>query len=141
MKKLAVCIALSLALASCGKNGADNSNSADDFAARINGGQPNAQATIAPTVVEPLEGAAEGAFSPGTATDPQSAGCNANAMGEYIGREADEATRVAIQTAATSASEVRFIAPGFGYIRPDPTSPRLNMMLDNLGIIRDARCG
>lgn len=141
MNKIAVIIAMLFALAGCGGNTDDSSNSADDFAARINGAQPNPQATVAPTVAEPLEGAAPGAFAPGTATDPQSAGCNANLMGPYIGKAADEPTRIAIQTAAAGASEVRFVAPGGEYIRPDPTSPRLNLMIDNLGVIRDARCG
>ena len=143
MTKLAIGIATSalFTLSACGGNSQDNSNSADEFAARINGAQPNAQATVAPTVAEPLDGAAAGAFAPGTATDPQSAGCSANLMGPYIGKPADEPTRIAIQTAAVNASEVRFISPGSAYIRPDPTSPRLNLMIDNLGIIRDARCG
>lgn len=143
MNKIAAIFAVPalLALAACGNSPDESSNSADDFAARINGGQPDVQATVAPTVAEPLEGAAPGAFAPGTATDPQSAGCNANLMGPWIGKEADDATRLAIRAAATSASDVRFIPPGGAYIRPDPTSPRLNLMIDNLGIIRDARCG
>ena len=62
-------------------------------------------------------------------------------MGNFIGKPADEATRAAILVAATGAREVRFVPPGSDYIRPDPTNPRLNLMLDNTGIIRDARCG
>ena len=130
-----------LALAACGGSADDNSNSADDFAARINGSQPDASATVAPTVAQPLEGAAPGAFAAGTQTDPQSATCAANRMGNFIGKPADEATRAAILVAATGAREVRFVPPGSDYIRPDPTNPRLNLMLDNTGIIRDARCG
>lgn len=143
MTKLSAIIALPtlLALAACGGEEPDTSNSADDFAARINGGAPNAQATVAPTVAAPLEGAAEGAYSPGTATDPQSATCGANEMGPFIGKPADDATRAQIMTVAAGASEVRFIPAGSPYVRPDPTNPRLNLMLDNLGVIRDARCG
>lgn len=129
-----------IALAACGGAQGDG-NDADDFAARINGGQPNPAATVAPTVAEPLEGAAPGAYSPGTATDPASATCGANLMGPYIGRPANDPTRAQIVAVAVGASEVRFIAPGSAYIRPDPTSPRLNLMIDNIGIIRDARCG
>ena len=130
-----------LALAACGGSADDTGNSADDFAARTNGGQPDPGATVAPTVPQPLEGAAPGAFAAGTQTDPQSATCAANRMGNFIGKPADEATRAAILVAATGAREVRFVPPGSDYIRPDPTNPRLNLMLDNTGIIRDARCG
>lgn len=132
-----------LLLSACSAAETDTANSADDFAARINGGDtPNAQATVAPTVAPPRENAAPGAFAPGTATDPESATCAANMMGPYLGKLADEATRSAIDAAAFgAASEVRFVAPGGDYISPDPTSSRLNLMLDNQGIIRDARCG
>ena len=152
MDKLSSAFALSalLALTACG--GAQEGGSeaaAEDYAARINGGQsdgvPEAQTTpvpmATPQVAQPLEGAAPGAFTPGTATDPQSMTCGANLMGPFLGRPADEATRSSIAALATGASEVRFIEPGSDYIRPDPTNPRLNLMLDNLGIIRDARCG
>ena len=143
MTKLSALITIPalLVLAACGGEEADTSNTADDFAARINGGSPNAAATVAPTVAQPLENAAEGAYSPGTATDPQSATCFANLMGPFIGKAVDDATRAQIMTAAAGASEVRFIPAGSPYVRPDPTNPRLNLMLDNLGIIRDARCG
>jgi hypothetical protein len=62
-------------------------------------------------------------------------------MGPFIGKPADDPTRAAIMTAAADAREIRFVSPGSAYIRPDPTSSRLNIMIDNLGIIRDARCG
>lgn len=146
MKTLAFTLStLSLvALAACSTaEEADTSGNADEFAARINGGEaaPQVNATVAPTVVPPRENAAEGAFAPGTATDPESATCSANKMGPFIGKVADEATRLDVMNAAAGAAEVRFIAPGGDYIRPDPTNPRLNIMIDKQGIIRDARCG
>jgi len=130
-----------LTLTACG--GPAESESADDFAARIGSsdGTPAAQGTVAPQVQETKPGAAPGPYVPGTQTDPESR-CAANKVGEFIGKLADEPTRLAIQNAAAGASEVRFI--GFGnteYINPDPTNPRLNMMLDAQNIIRDARCG
>lgn len=142
MTKLAALITLPafFAIAACGGSRGEENN-ADDFAARINGAQPSAEATVAPTVAEPLEGAAPGAYAAGTATDPASATCSANLMGPYIGIPADDATRAQIMAVAAGASEVRFVSPGSAYIRPDPTSPRLNLMIDNIGIIRDARCG
>lgn len=137
-----------LALGACGPTAPDTPNTevAEDFAARINGGATGSDTQQAPTlapapVTAPRENAAEGAFAPGTATDPSAATCGANAMGPFIGMLADNATRSAIMSAASAASEVRFIAAGSDYVRPDPTNPRLNLMLDAQGIIRDARCG
>ncbi|MFU7528938.1 hypothetical protein [Qipengyuania sp. ASV99] len=145
MKRFSILISASalLALAACsGAEDADATSETDDFAARINGANPAAPTgNQTPTVMPPRENAAEGAYSPGTATDPESATCGANVMGPYIGKVADDATRAAIVIAATGASDVRFILPGSEYIRPDPTNPRLNLMLDPQGIIRDARCG
>ena len=148
MNKITVILAspLVLALAACGSNTEDTSNSADDFAARINGGTASApapapNATVAPTVAEPLPNAAPGVFAPGTLTDPESATCAATQMGPFIGKPADDATRAAIMEAAAGAREVRFVQPGGPTVNPDPTNPRLSIMIDNLGIIRDARCG
>lgn len=147
MKTLPLLIAAPalLALAACGGSEAGTSNTADDFAARINGNNPasapNPAATNAPQIAKPLPGAAEGAYVPGTLTDPESAICAANQMGPYIGKEADNATKLAIMEAAKGAGEVRFILPGGANVNPDPTNPRLNIMIDNLNIIRDARCG
>ena len=58
-----------------------------------------------------------------------------------VGREADDATRAEITQIAVNARDVRFVAPSPTYIKPDPTSARLNLMLDANNIIRDARCG
>ncbi|MEL7189549.1 MAG: hypothetical protein AAGK17_08365 [Pseudomonadota bacterium] len=141
----ATVLASIFAIAACGSP-ADQSianNEADDFAQRINAGKPPPapQGTVAPTVAEPLEGAAEGVYAPGTATDPQSAICGANEMGPYIGQEATDDVQLAILNVIDGANDVRFVAAGSEFIRPDPTNPRLNIMLDNGNIIRDARCG
>jgi len=145
MRKLVLALATTalFTLSACNSNEpVDQTEVADEFASRINGDSaPAPEATVAPTVVPPREGAAEGAYSPGTATDPQARTCNANKMGPFIGRPADDATRLEVISAAAGAADVRFIAPGSDYVRPDPTNPRLNLMLDAQGIIRDARCG
>jgi hypothetical protein len=145
MKTLAMIITAPalLTLAACSSEEPDTNNSADDFAARINGDTqaPKVEATVAPTIAPPRENAAPGAYAPGTATDPASQTCNANKMGPFLGRPADDATRLAVMSAAAGAAEVRFVQPGSDFISPDPTNPRLNIMLDNQGIIRDARCG
>ncbi len=135
-----------LTLAACGGTPeATPEAAADDFAARINSGGDGADAPqTEPTpsqVAAPLPNAAEGAFVPGTATDPQSSTCGANQMGQFLGRLADDATRNAIMQVAPATSNVRFILPGSDYVNPDPTSPRLNLMLDAANVIRDARCG
>lgn len=177
---------LILALAACGESPSGNSETAQDYAARINGAGGEAAAPSAgsvdgaapatpeqaaqvdeagqivqpvvlpaPTIAQPLPGAASGAYVPGTLTDPNSATCGANLMGQYVGKEADLATKAAIKLAASGANasganasgasasgsgEVRFVSAGES-VNPDPTSPRLNIMIDNLNIIRDARCG
>ena len=130
-----------LVLAACGAPSEDGS--ADDFASRIGGSAdaPAAQGTVAPQTQAVKPGAAPGPFTPGTQTDPDSA-CAANKVGQFIGKLADDATRSEIQTAAVGAREIRFIAFGSSeFINPDPTNPRLNLMLDAQNIIRDARCG
>lgn len=148
MTRLSILIAAPafLALAACGSNAPEEaaSSEADDFAARINGNKPAtppvANATVAPTVVPPQEGAAPGPYTPGTATDPRSA-CDAPRFGEFIGQQPNAEVRAAIMDAASDLPEVRFIAPGSDYIKPDPTNPRLNVMIAVDGVIRDIRCG
>ncbi len=144
MRKFATAFSITalLVLAGCGASETpDTTSEIDDFAARINGNDPSPAGSVAPTVVPPRENAAPGAYAPGTATDPQARTCNANKMGPFMGRVADDATRLEVISASAGAADVRFITPGSDFIRPDPTHPRLNIMLDNQGIIRDARCG
>lgn len=145
-----------LVLSACGGNEPETTQSADDFAARINGeasassssekspsaaqAAPDAPGTKPPQIAPPLANAAAGPYEPGTATDPESATCSANIMGPFFGRAADAETRAEIQQAAVNASAIRFLEPGSGLVA-DPTNPRLNLMLDYTGVIRDARCG
>ncbi len=149
MTKFAVILAIPalLALSACGGSEPDTSNSADDFAARINGGAtapasgaPAPADSLPPQVAQAQPNAAPGMFEPGSATDPATETCSANRMGPFMGRVADEATRAQIQQAAVNASAIRFLEPGSGLVA-DVTNPRLNLMLDNTGTIRDARCG
>jgi hypothetical protein len=136
---------LALALAACGGESAPAAEDAESFAARINqsaGATPTPQGTVAPTIAQPRPGAAPGVFVPGTATDPASKTCGANLMGPFIGRPADQPTRAAIAKVLGRTDNLRFVAFGSGgYINPDPTNPRLSLMLDAGNIIRDARCG
>lgn len=133
-----------LVLTGCGSEPDPAANDAASFAARIkqNGETPAPQGTVAPKVAEPKPGAAPGPFVPGTQTDPASATCGANRIGLFIGKLADEATRADIVKALGRSDNLRFVAYGSdGYINPDPTNPRLSLMLDAQNIIRDARCG
>ncbi|MDY7097171.1 MAG: I78 family peptidase inhibitor [Pseudomonadota bacterium] len=148
MNKSAALIAATafFTLAACGASNEASAptNEADDFAARINGAGATAsapQGTQAPKIAEPLSGAAPGAYAAGTATDPQSATCGANKMGPFLGQRASDEVRQSIMTVAADTQEIRFIAPGSDYVKPDPTHPRLNIMVDTAGVIRDARCG
>jgi hypothetical protein len=138
-------LTLVLGLSACGSDPAPANNDADSFAARINqnaGATPVPQGTVAPTVAEPQPGAAPGPFVPGTQTDPAAKTCGANLMGPFIGKPADQPTRAEIAKVLGRSDNLRFVSPGSaGYINPDPTNPRLNLMLDAGGVIRDARCG
>ncbi|MDJ0977485.1 MAG: hypothetical protein QNI87_03035 [Erythrobacter sp.] len=150
----ALCATALLALTACSDAAEDTrpaTSEAEEFAARINGETPptataeaaSAEAAppiAAPTVAEPLENVQTSDYAPGTATDPKAA-CNANRFGEFIGRQPDAEARAEIMEAAADIAEVRFIAPGGEYIKPDPTHPRLNVMIAVDGIIRDIRCG
>ena len=156
MKRLMLPLLISLlpALAACSeRETVEPDEAAADFAARINGGeapapQPAAQEAsqpmAAPQMVEPrpipppeaipLAGAPPG-------SGPIAPNCRADRMGPFLGRTADEATRLAVMSAAEGASDVRFVDAGSEFIPPDPANPRLNIMLDARGIIRDAKCG
>lgn len=142
--------ALALTLSACGSAPEQPGNDADSFAARIGKGEatpgagavPVAQGTVAPTVATPQPGAAPGVYSPGTLTDPKSGTCGAPLMAPFIGKLADQATRAEIAKALGRTENLRFVGTGSGIsVTPDPTNPRLSIMLDAQNIIRDARCG
>jgi hypothetical protein len=155
--QLLLTAAATLALAACSSEpapadpAAQAQAEADAFAQRIKSGAPGAaptaaaptaQATAAPRIAQPMPGAAPGPFMPGTATDPAAAKCGANRMGPFIGKLADEPTRLEIVKTLGRSDNLRFVTFGSGgFINPDATNPRLNLMLDQQNIIRDARCG
>jgi hypothetical protein len=139
-----------LALAACGSEPAQPGNDAESFAARIGAGEatpapgtePAPAATVAPTVATPMPGAAPGPFARGTLTDPASRTCGAPLMGPFIGKLADQPTRAEIAKMLGRTDNLRFVAFGSAVtVNPDPTNPRLSIMLDAQNIIRDARCG
>lgn len=142
--------AFALGLAACGSAPEQPGNDAQSFAARIKSGEaspgaiaePAPAATATPQIAQPMPGAAPGAFARGTLTDPASKTCGAPLMGPFIGKQADQPTRAEIAAALGRTDNLRFVAFGStSYVNPDPTNPRLSIMLDAQGIIRDARCG
>lgn len=139
------------ALSACGSQPEQPGNDAESFAARIGSGEaapapagaaPAPEATATPKIAQPLPGAAPGAFARGTLTDPASKTCGAPLMGPFIGKAADQPTRAEIAKVLGRTDNLRFVAFGStSYVNPDPTNPRLSIMLDAQDIIRDARCG
>lgn len=135
---------VALVLTACDAKPQSGSNTAEDYAERINGRVKSDQASLpssAPTIAAPLPVAAT-EIAPGTETEPARSICADDLMEDFFGKQADDAIRAAVmEAAAGTAQEVRFVMPDSGTVQPDPTNPRLNIMIDNLGIIRDARCG
>jgi hypothetical protein len=137
-------VPLILALTACGSEPQQPGNDAESFAARIGAGEatPAPAATATPQQAQPLPGAAPGPYAPGTLTDPAAAKCGAPLMGPFIGKLADQATRAEIARVLGRTDNLRFVTYGsIGNVNPDPTNPRLSIMLDAQEIIRDARCG
>ncbi|QDH35072.1 hypothetical protein [Porphyrobacter sp. YT40] len=151
IRSAGLCLSLAaLMLSACGSEPAQPGNDAEDFAARIGGAQatpapgtaPAPAATATPQIAQQLPGAAPGPFARGTLTDPASATCGAPLMGPFIGKLADQTTRAEIAKMLGRTENLRFVAYGSaGNVNPDPTNPRLSIMLDAQNIIRDARCG
>ncbi len=143
---------LAIALAACGSDAKPSGNDSESFAARLKAGEatppanpasvPDPAATATPQIAQTLPGAAPGAFARGTLTDPASAKCGAPLMAPFMGKLADQPTRAAIAQTLGRTDRLRFVAFGSeANVNPDPTNPRLSLMLDAQGIIRDARCG
>ena len=131
-------------LAACG-GAAEQSETAEDYAARINGNVPVAAANGptpqgSPAVSTPLPGAAPGPMEPRTPTDPSASSCGATAAAEFLGQRDNAQVRQAISEKAQPRGGIRFIRPGEMYTQ-DFNNNRLNVMLDAGGVIRDFRCG
>lgn len=131
-------------LAAC-SGAAEQSETAEDYAARINGTAPNVPANGptaqgSPAVSTPLPGAAPGPMEPRTPTDPSSSSCGATAAAEFLGQSDNAQVRQAIAEKAQPRAGIRFIRPGEMYTQ-DFNNNRLNVMLDAGGVIRDFRCG
>lgn len=131
-------------LAGCG-GAAEQSETAEEYAARINGTAPIAAAAGpapqgSPNVSAPLPGAAPGPVEPRTPTDPASSSCGATAAAEFLGQANSAPLRQQIAEKSQPRGGLRFIRPGEAQTQ-DFNNNRLNVMLDAGGVIRDFRCG
>ena len=131
-------------LASCG-GAAEQSETAEEYAARVNGTAPVAAATGpapagTPNVAAPLPGAAPGPMEPRTPTDPASSSCGATEAAEYLGQFDSTQLRQQIAEKVQPRAGIRFIRPGDAMTQ-DFNNNRLNVMFDAGGFIRDFRCG
>ncbi len=137
---------LFLTLSACSDAG-QNAESADDFAARVNGAPAaggTAQAAdgqqYAPKIAAAQPGAAAGPPEAGTQTDPAASSCGANKGGQYLGQADSAQLREAIGQIVPADGSMRVVPYG-GVIDASYREKRLNVMLDAGGIIRDLRCG
>lgn len=142
----ALCLLLLAAsLTACGNAPQQQGNDAQSYAARIGQATPTPvpQATPAPAAAP--AGASTNApvaFTRGTMSDPDSAICGAPLMAAFLGKLADQPTRVAIVQSLGRTDNLRFVTIGSdANTPPDPGSPRLTVMLDAQGIVREAHCG
>lgn len=138
------CLALSsfALLTACGEP-AQPSETAEEYAARINGTAPAApqpqteqsQASSGqqtPAKIAPSESGPQAAPAPSP--------CGATSVAEYLGQGDESEIRQAITEKAQARGGVRFIRPGEAQTQ-DFNNNRLNVMYDAGGIIRDFRCG
>jgi len=120
------------------------SETAEEYAARINGTAQQGQAAPGPqtaaNVATPLPGAATGPMENGTQTDPAASACGATSVAEYLGQSDTSEIRQAINDRAQARGGIRFIRPGEDQTQ-DFNNNRLNVMFDANGVIRDFRCG
>jgi hypothetical protein len=135
---LAVC----LAIAACGSEPDPNAKEVDEFAARIRSGAKPAKDLAATPAPSQTHTPSSDQKSPvgETASETGASNCAAPKVAPFFGRQADDATRAAVMAAVAPQTNVRFIEVGPGVIE-DTESPRLNVMVDVTGVIREARCG
>ncbi|MGB7406904.1 MAG: I78 family peptidase inhibitor [Pontixanthobacter sp.] len=93
-----------------------------------------------PTVAQPNSGAAPGAMEPGTMTDPATSTCGATRGASFLGEPFTDELFESIAHIVPEGGAIRVQRPGESYTQ-DYVANRLNVMLDDGGIIRDLRCG
>lgn len=140
MRKYLALTVPAILLAACGQ-AAEEGDTAEDFAARVNGTAPQASGAIPagdlpgkPVPPKPSPTWADAALT------PDMANCGADKVAPFLGQPDNSQTRKAIVEALGGSANLRFVKPG-NTVEPDPRSKRLNVMVDVTGTIRTARCG
>ncbi len=138
MRKLLALTAPALLLAACGQT-AEESDTAEDFAARVNGTAPQGAVPAENLPGKPIPPKPSPTWADAALT-PDMANCGADKVAPFLGQPDNAQTRKAIVEALGGAANLRFVKPG-NTVEPDAGSKRLNMMVDITGTIRTARCG
>ncbi|MGB3739789.1 MAG: I78 family peptidase inhibitor [Pontixanthobacter sp.] len=136
-KRLALPLAAILLLTAC-----DDGEDLDEFAA-----ERNAQRDVAPpgpmtepTIAKTRPGAADGVAEPDTLTDPAAARCGATKGAVYLGKPFSDEMFESIAHIVPEGGAIRVVYPGDDSAA-DQMPNRLNLFLDQNGVIRDLRCG
>ena len=139
LRRLITLVGISALLSACSGQPDPNAKEVDDFAARI--GTPKQAEAAPPTPKADADAASPPANLENEAeVQPAPSQCNAPKVAPFYGRQADEATQAAVMAAVAPQTDVRFIEAGSA-LPEDTASPRLNVMIDVNGNIREARCG
>ena len=130
-------------MAACQDTSPANNETADDYAARLNGG-PTQPVQAEPTgqVVPPRptpKPTPTPSWADGMLTADM-AHCDADKVAPFLGQKDSPATRQAIKSAVGPDRQMRFVMPGIT-VTPNAKSNRLNVMIDITGVVRTARCG
>ncbi len=137
-----------LALCACGASDDDAVESADEYAARIGGQSTDvAAATSEAAVMAPAPGQTDQtgrplrrAITPGSYTDPAAKTCGAPQMEGLLGNPYTDELGEKIASNIPTGTAIRVVQ--YGAPPPDGSeASRLNVMLDQIGVVRDFRCG
>ncbi len=138
-------LGLCLLLAACGRGPSPASQEVDEFAARIGSGENQTaaptQAPVTPVAIaDQITGNEASSQQETSASDSLTPVCGSPKVAPFFGRQADNFTREAVLTAVAPNNDVRFIDAGSD-VSPVPSSSRLNVKVDAMGVIRSATCG
>ena len=137
-------------LTACGNTDGED-ESAEEFAARVNGEAPAAipagtaasgdapdPMPAAPAIVSANPQA--GPYEEGTMTDPKASSCGATRGASYLGERYSGELEQSIAHIVPEGGTMRAVRPGDA-VTQDLRENRLNIMLDGSDIVRDLRCG
>lgn len=129
---------VALSVVACGEP--QQAETAEEFAARVQGQQTTAEPSGV-IAQDPAANEAEPAINEtGNSIDPQAASCGAPAAAKYLGQGLNDVISRGIHDVIPEGTRVRVLKPGSTMVA-NPGSDRLNVIIDNDGIITDFRCG